>query len=89
MMHRLQYGVSDVIPKYNAPPTGLPAETMFVMKQQMFGLPDPLERLVLERHVDTLGIAHSSRASSKYKTGDTHVRTDGSGRRSKKLTPDK
>lgn len=89
MMHRLQYGASDIIPKYNAPPTGLPAETMFVMKQQMFGLPDPLEQLFREHHVDILGISHSSKASSKCKIGDIRARTDGSERRSKKLTPDK
>jgi hypothetical protein len=89
MMHRIQYGVSDIIPKYNAPPTGLSAETMFVMKQQMFGLPDPLEQLVREHRVDTLGIVRSSKASSKYKLGDTHVHTAEFGRRSKKQTPDK
>jgi len=44
MMHRMQYGESYVIPKFNAPPTGLPIEKMFVMKQLMFGLPDPLCR---------------------------------------------
>jgi hypothetical protein len=42
MMHRMQYGESYVIPKYSAPPTGLAIEKMFVMRQKMFGLPDPL-----------------------------------------------
>lgn len=89
MMHRLQYGLSDIIPKYNAPPTGLPAETMFVMKQRMFQLPDPLEVLIREHRVDTLGISHSSKANSKCKIDDTHGRSDGSVRRSKKPTLDK
>ena len=60
MMHRIQYGESDVIPKYNAPPTGLPIEKMFVLRQAMFGLPDPLH----EYHDDILDTEHSLKASS-------------------------
>jgi DNA polymerase III delta prime subunit len=56
LMHRIQFGQSDSIPKYNAPPTGLSIETMFVMKQLMFGLPDPLH----EYHVDIQDNEHSS-----------------------------
>jgi hypothetical protein len=41
--HRLQYGVSYVIPLYKSPPTGHPPEHAFRWRQQMFGLPDPLE----------------------------------------------
>jgi hypothetical protein len=37
----VQYGKSDVLPKFNVPPTGLPIEKMFVLRQQMFQLPDP------------------------------------------------
>jgi len=43
MIHRLQYGKSDVLPKYTMPPTGLSLEESFVRHQQMFELPDPLE----------------------------------------------
>jgi ATPase family associated with various cellular activities (AAA) len=89
MMHRMQYGVSDIIPKYNPPPTGLPIESLFVMRQQMFGLPDPLEDFLREYRVDTLDIVRSSKASSKCKSGDIRVRTVGSGRRSKQSDPDK
>jgi len=89
MMHRLQYGVSDIIPKYTAPPTGLPIETMFVMKQRMFQLPDPLEDLFREHHVDTLDIVRSSKASSKCKIDDTHVHSGGSVQHSKKHSLDK
>jgi hypothetical protein len=55
MMHRMQYGESDPIPKYSAPPTGLPIEKMFVMRQKMFGLPDPLR----EYRGGTLGTERS------------------------------
>jgi DNA polymerase III delta prime subunit len=55
MMHRIQFGTSDVIPKYNVPPTGLPIETMFIMRQKMFGLEDPLH----EYHVGKRGNEHS------------------------------
>ena len=63
MMHQIQYGTSDSLPKLNAPPTGLPIETMFVLRQRMFELPDPLH----EYHGDTLGISHSTKTNSKYK----------------------
>lgn len=43
IMHRVQYGKSDVIPKYVLPPTGLSIEETFIRKQRMFQLPDPLE----------------------------------------------
>jgi hypothetical protein len=66
MMHRLQYGISDIIPKYTAPPTGLQAELMFVMRQQMFELPDPLH----EYRGDKLGIERSLKTSSKHKVDD-------------------
>ncbi len=69
MLHRMQYGVSDVIPKYISPPTGLPVEQTFVMKQQMFGLQDPLH----EYRDGRLGIGHSSKTSLKYKTDGKHV----------------
>ena len=82
MMNRLQYGESDVIPKYISPPTGLPIEKMFLMQQSMFELPDPLH----EYHVGKQGIEHSSKTSSLCKTDDTHVGTASTVRRSKKST---
>ena len=62
LMHRLQYGESFVIPKFNAPPTGLAIETTFVMRQKMFDLPDPLH----EYHGDKQDIEHSSQTNLKY-----------------------
>lgn len=56
MIHRLQYGVSDILPKYTLPPTGLTAEETFIRHQKMFGLQDPLSR---ECHDDTPGTEHS------------------------------
>jgi DNA polymerase III delta prime subunit len=43
MLNQVQYGVSDKLPKFNVPPTGLPIEKMFLMRQKMFDLQDPLE----------------------------------------------
>lgn len=39
--HHIQYGKSDVIPKYKLPPTGLGIEDTFIRYQGMFGLKDP------------------------------------------------
>jgi hypothetical protein len=72
MMHRIQYGNSDSIPKFVSPPTGLSLEQSFLMKQQMFGLTDPLH----EYHSDRLGIEHSSKTSLKYKTGGKNAGND-------------
>jgi len=41
LMHRVQYGESDVLPKYILPPTGLSIEDSFIRRQRMFGLADP------------------------------------------------
>lgn len=43
LLHRIQYGESDAIPKFNIPPTGLPIEETFIRRQAMFNLPNPLE----------------------------------------------
>lgn len=72
MMHRIQYGDSDSIPKFTSPPTGLPPEQNFLMKQRMFGLSDPLH----EYRSDRLGIEHSSKTSLKYKIGGKNAGTD-------------
>lgn len=50
VFHRIQYGVSDTLPKLAVPPTGLSIEKSFLLRQSMFDLPDPLH----EYHVDTL-----------------------------------
>jgi len=60
IMHRIQYGESYVIPKFNVPPTGLAVEKMFVMRQAMFGLIDPLH----EYHVCRQDSERSSETSS-------------------------
>jgi hypothetical protein len=43
MLNQVQYGVSDKIPKFSVPPTGLPIEKLFLLRQKMFDLRDPLE----------------------------------------------
>jgi len=45
VFHRLQYGVSYVLPSYSLPPTGTSVEKAFLWRQRMFGLQDPLEYL--------------------------------------------
>jgi replication-associated recombination protein RarA len=72
MMHRIQYGRSDIIPKFVSPPTGLPLEQNFLMKQKMFGLTDPLH----EYRNDRLDILHSSKTSLKCKIGDKNAGND-------------
>jgi hypothetical protein len=69
MLHQIQYGQSDIIPKYVSPPTGLAVERMFVIRQSMFGLPDPFH----EYRDDRLDTGHSSKTSSRYKTDDTRA----------------
>ena len=80
MFHRVQYGTSDTIPKYIFPPTGLPVELTFVLKQTAFGLPDPLDEY-------RAGIPDSERsyqASLQYKTDGKRGRTGEFVRRPKK-----
>lgn len=55
MIHRLQYGQSDILPKFILPPTGLSIEESFIRHQRMFGLADPLG----EYRGDKRGIARS------------------------------
>lgn len=74
LIHRVQYGESDSIPKYNAPSTGLSIEKTFVMRQRMFGLDDPLH----EYRVDILDNEQTSKTSSRYKIDGKHDHTDGS-----------
>jgi hypothetical protein len=85
MMHRIQYGESDVIPKFVSPPTGLAVEQMFLMRQSMFGLPDPFH----EYRDDRLGIVHSLKTSLRYKPDDTRADKPESVPRHSKSLPDK
>jgi hypothetical protein len=85
MFHRVQYGNSDVLPKYVFPPTGLPVEMTFVLRQKAFDLPDPLA----EYHDGIPDSERSYQASLQYKTDEIRDRNGGSGRRPKKSTPDK
>lgn len=85
LIHRIQYGTSDTIPKLVVPPTGLPIEKTFVLRQAMFGLPDPLR----EYHVYKQDSEQTSKTSSRYKTDDTRVHTDECDIPPKKSRPDK
>lgn len=85
IIHRIQYGESDIIPKYSAPPTGLPIEKTFVLRQKMFGLPDSLR----EYRVGILDSEPTPKASSQYRFGDTRDHIDESERLQKKSNPDK
>ena len=83
MFHRVQYGKSDTIPKYSFPPTGLPIEKAFVLKQRAFGLFDPLYR------DDKQDNEHLFQTNLKYKNDENHVHNDGSSHRRKKSNLDK
>ena len=85
LIHRIQYGISDVIPKYSAPPTGLPVEKTFVLRQRMFDLPDQLH----EYRVDIPDTEQTSKASSRYKRGGKHDRIAESDKPLKKSLPGK
>ena len=80
LIHRIQYGESYVIPKFITPPTGLPVETMFILRQKMFDLPDPFH----EYRADRLDIEHSSKTTAKCKTDDNRENTVVKRRRQKK-----
>jgi len=69
MFHRVQYGKSDTIPKYHFPPTGLPVEKTFVLKQLAFGLSDPLH----EYHGDTKDSERSSETNQLCKNDEIGV----------------
>lgn len=63
--HRVQYGESYTIPKYSLPPTGLPIEKAFVMRQLMFGLTDVLH----EYQSGIQDILPIKKTNSRCKTG--------------------
>uniref|UniRef100_A0A6C0EPD2 AAA+ ATPase domain-containing protein n=1 Tax=viral metagenome TaxID=1070528 RepID=A0A6C0EPD2_9ZZZZ len=85
LIHRIQYGNSDPIPKYSAPPTGLPVEKTFLLRQRMFDLPDSL----LEYRVDIQDNEPTLKTSSRYKVDGKHARTAESDILQKKSHPDK
>lgn len=85
MFHRVQYGKSDIIPKYIFPPTGLPVELTFVLKQAAFGLSDPLH----EYHDGIPDSERSYQTSLQYKTDEKRDRNVESSRRLKKSNLDK
>jgi hypothetical protein len=84
MFHKLQYGSSDSLPKYLFPPTGLPIEKTFILRQKAFDLEHPIDHLAGECRGDTLDSEHSSQTNSQCKTDGKRVRTDESLRRPKK-----
>ena len=46
IINRLQYGISDILPKYPSPSTSLSIEKQFKKNQDKFNLEDPLMKLV-------------------------------------------
>jgi hypothetical protein len=68
LMHRIQYGKSYIIPLYPLPPTGSQPEMIFLWKQKMFGLKDPLEY-----HVDILDTLHSHETTFQYNFDEKNV----------------
>lgn len=87
MFHRVQYGISDVIPKYLTPPTGLSVEKSFAMRQAMFDLPDVFPPDVYRG--DTPDSAQTLKANLKCKSGDTDARIGESDKPLKKSRPGK
>jgi hypothetical protein len=89
MFHRVQYGKSDVLPRYNFPPTGLTIEKTFILRQKAFGLQDPLQDLLPECRDDIQDTERSLKANSRCKRGDTCADTVSTSRRKKKSLPGK
>lgn len=85
LVHKLQYGESDIIPKYSVPQTGLPIESTFVLRQKMFDLPDPLH----ECHVYKLDISQTLKTKTRCKSDDKHDHIGEYGIRQKKSRPGK
>lgn len=74
ILHRIQYGESYIIPRYSLPPTGTCPEDMFLMKQKMHCLPDPLSHLD-----DILGIncLHQTTSECNYDDKRDDIRVVG------------
>jgi len=85
MIHRIQYGASDQIPKYINPPKNISPEIMFILKQKSFDLPDPLR----EYHAYKQDTSSLSETIAKYNSGEKRVRNVATSRRLKKIVLDK
>lgn len=85
LLHRIQYGESDILPKVLVPPTGIPIEKSFQMRQSMFDLPDSLH----EYRVDILDNEHSLKTKLKCKIDEKNDHIDESLNRQKKSGLDK
>lgn len=82
MFHRVQYGKSDTLPKYSFPPTGLPIEKTFILRQKAFGLNHPMP--VREYRVDKQDSEHSSQTNLSNNFDETRVGKPESDNRQKK-----
>jgi hypothetical protein len=85
LLHRIQYGESDILPKVLVPPTGIPIEKSFQMRQSMFDLPDSLH----EYRADILDNEHSLKTKLKCKIDEKNDHIDESLNRQKKSGLDK
>jgi hypothetical protein len=85
LIHMVQYGASDPIPKYFAPPTGLTIEKTFLLRQKMFDLPDVLH----EYRSGTQDTELITKTSLRRKRGDKHDHTAESDNLPMKLLPGK
>jgi replication-associated recombination protein RarA len=74
LIHRVQYGVSDPLPKFLVPPTGLSVEKAFMMRQEVFLLEDHLR----EYRVYKPDSEPTTKTSSRCNRDGKNVRTDGS-----------
>jgi hypothetical protein len=83
-LNTFQYGDSYVLPKYVLPPTGSSPETAFLVRQAMFGLPNPLEYLV-----DKPGNLCSHQTMYEYRHCDKRVHSHEDDIHQKKLHPGK
>jgi hypothetical protein len=84
VFHRLQYGESYTIADYPLPPTGTSVEVMFLWKQRMFGLPDPLEC-----HADKLDTEHLHETMFQRSFDGKHAGKSEGEHRQKQSGPDK
>jgi len=85
LIHMVQYGASDPIPKYLAPPTGLTIEKTFLLRQKMFDLPD----LLHEYHSGIQDNEPTLKTNLSRKCGDKYDHIVESDSRQKKSLPDK
>ena len=85
LLHRIQYGESDILPKVLVPPTGIPIEKSFQMRQSMFDLPDSLH----EYRADILDNEHSLKTKLKCKIDEKNDHIDESLNLQKKSGLDK